>query len=107
MRKSIRLLLVVFALVGSAFALSGIAGAQDDSSKGYVLSETASRNADLSSSPASANAAAAGASAEAAAAAPASLAFTGSDVLVLSVIGGVAIVAGAAILVARRRIVQA
>lgn len=112
MRKSIRLLLVVSALLGSVFALSGIAGAQDDNTN-YPASgsETYSEvsNADLSKAPASAGAASAGASAEAATAeAPASsLAFTGSDVLVLSMIGGVAIVAGAAILVARRRTAQA
>lgn len=114
MRNKIRLLLVGFALVGSVFALSGIAGAQDSNSNCYPSCSTAPRNSDLSNSSevlstgVTKNASAEATTASASAAAPASaLAFTGSDVFVLSMIGGVAVVAGAAILVARRRMAQA
>jgi hypothetical protein len=100
MRNSLRYLLVGFAFVaGSLFALAGVASAQDDSSDAYVLSNTAERTAEL---PASAAAASSSGSSEASA-----LAFTGSDVVLLSAVGGVAVVAGGAILAARRRVAQA
>lgn len=101
MRNSLRYLLVGFAFVaGGIFALSGVAGAQDDSSDAYVLSNTASRTAEL---PATASAA----SAESASASANALAFTGGDTMVLAAVGGVAVLAGGAILVARRRVAQA
>lgn|SRR5690242_4271271 len=97
MRNSLRFLLVGFALVaGSLFTLAGVASAQDGATDPYVLSETTSRTAEL---PATA--------APAASAEGAALAFTGGDVMLLSAIGGVAVVAGAAILIARRRVAQA
>ncbi|UDY37120.1 hypothetical protein [Dermatobacter hominis] len=101
MRNSLRYLLVGFAFVaGSLFALAGVASAQDDSSDAYVLSNTESRTAELPAA-ASASTGSSG-SAEAN-----SLAFTGSDVVLLSAVGGVAVVAGGAILAARRRVAQA
>jgi hypothetical protein len=101
MRNSLRYLLVGFAfVVGSLFAFAGVANAQDGASDPYVLSNTESRTAEL---PAAASAA----SAESASAEGAALAFTGNDVVLLSAVGGVAVVAGAAIMVARRRVVRA
>lgn len=102
MRNSIRYLLVGFAFVtGSLFALSGLAGAQGNSSDGYVLSKTESRTAEMPAAAAPATAV------ESASAQGNALAFTGGDAVLLATIGGVAVVAGSAILVARRRIVQA
>ncbi len=101
MRNSFRYLLVGFAFVaGSLFALAGVASAQDDSSDAYVLSETTSRTAELPATASAASADSASASADA-------LAFTGSDVVLLSAVGGVAVVAGGAILAARRRVAGA
>ena len=93
MRNSLRFLLVGFAFVtGSLFALAGVASAAGDSSDAYVLSNTASRTAEL---PAAGTTSAA------------SLAFTGSDALVMASVGVVAVAAGGAILIARRRVAQA
>jgi LPXTG-motif cell wall-anchored protein len=100
MRKSLRSLLVGVAIVaGSLFALAGVASAQDGSTDVYVLSDTESRTAEL---PAVASAGAASSSPSAG-----SLAFTGSDVMVLSAVGGAAVLAGGAILFTRRRVAQA
>lgn len=107
MRNSLRNLLVGFAVVAaSLFALAGVASAVDDGP--YVGNDTQPRTQVLSenvSKGAAESASAESASAESAAAA--SLAFTGNDVLVLSAIGGAAVLAGGAILIARRRVVQA
>ncbi len=99
MRNSLRNLLVGFAVVAaSLFALAGAASAQDDGP--YVGNDTQPRTQVLSET--ASKGAAESASAESAAAA--SLAFTGNDVLVLSAIGGAAVLAGGAILIARRRV---
>ncbi len=99
MRNSLRNLLVGFAVVAaSLFALAGVASAVDDGP--YVGNDTQPRTQVLSET--ASKGAAESASAESAAAA--SLAFTGNDVLVLSAIGGAAVLAGGAILIARRRV---
>ena len=102
MRNSIRYLLVGFAvLTGSLFALSGMASAQDGPYPGgKVLSNTASKTAEL---PAAAPATAV----KSTSAQESALAFTGGDAVLLASIGGIAVVVGSAILVARRRVAQA
>jgi hypothetical protein len=102
MRNSLRFLLVGFAFVtGSLFALAGVASAAGDSSDAYVLSNTASRTAELPAAAPAATATSAGTTSAA------SLAFTGSDALVMASVGVVAVAAGGAILIARRRVAQA
>ena len=105
MRISLRSALVGLAVVAtSLFALSGVAGAQqgDNTSGAYVGAETVSRTPELAPQ-------AAGASTSAAASPVVkanALAFTGSDVAVLALMGGVALLAGVAFLAARRKTVN-
>lgn len=102
MRNSIRYLLVGFTVVtGSLFALSGMASAEEYG-PGFnkVLSNTASKTAEL---PAAAPATAV----KSTSAQESALAFTGGDAVLLASIGGIAVVVGSAILVARRRVAQA
>lgn len=100
-------------VTASLFALSGTASAQsgtpsgDTTSGAYVGAETATRTPPLSpqvlgataSNPASGSAATPVVRAN-------SLAFTGGDVAVLSLMGGIALVAGVGFMVARRKTVK-
>ena len=108
MRFSLRSLLVGFALVAaSLFAFSGAASAQsDDGTAGaYVGSETATNTPALTPEVEAATASSSSAGATPVVKAN-SLAFTGTDVAVLSLMGGLALVAGAGFLVVRRKTVK-
>lgn len=110
MRFSLRFLLVGFALVtASLFAFSGAASAQsDDGTAGaYVGSETVTNTPALTPEVQSATATASSSSAEATPVVKSNtLAFTGTDVAVLALMGGLALVAGAGFLIVRRKTVQ-
>jgi LPXTG-motif cell wall-anchored protein len=96
MRFSLRTLLVGFAMVAAGlFTFAGVAGAQEGDGA-YVGSTTVPTTAPLPVVEAASVVADPGTSAN-------SLAFTGSDVTVLAIMGGLAVAAGAGFLVVRRR----
>jgi uncharacterized membrane protein YphA (DoxX/SURF4 family) len=97
MGKGLRIATASFAIVlGAVLMFAGTAGAQDGSDA-YVGAESVTRNEAVAPASASVGAASAG-RVEANA-----LAFTGTDVAVLALMGGVAVVLGGALLITRRR----
>jgi uncharacterized membrane protein YphA (DoxX/SURF4 family) len=92
MGKGLRIITASLTIaVGAIFLLSGTAGAQDGSDA-YVGAESVTRNEAVA--PAAVSAAGVEAN---------SLAFTGSDVAVLALMGSLAVVVGGVLLVTRRR----
>ena len=100
-RGSRTLLIALTVAAASVFLFSSAAGAQDnnDGSTAYVGAETVSRTPTLTPAPA----AAAASTSATPQVESSSLAFTGSDMVILVLAGGMAVVAGVALMAARRR----